>query len=56
VHRVKRTKHDKVKNHWKGRVLAFKVTDNGWLTKVQRVYMAKDMVLDWEEHPTLHSY
>lgn len=57
AHRVKRTKQNEVKSHWKGRVLAFKVTDNGWLAKVlQHVYMAKDMVLNLDEHPILHSY
>ena len=56
AHRVKRNKRGDVKNHWKGRITAFKVTDQGWLAKVQHVYSAKDMVLNAAQHTPLHSY
>lgn len=54
-HRVKRQKQDEVKYHWKGRIISFKVTEKGWLAKVQHVYMAKDMFLH-PVHRSIHSY
>ena len=54
AHRVKRNKQGDVKNHWKGRISAFKVTEQGWLAKVQHIYSPKDMVLN--NAPPLHSY
>lgn len=56
AHRVKRTKRGDVKNHWKGRIIAFKVTERGWLAKVQHVYLPKDMVLEDAQNTSLHSY
>ena len=56
AHRVKRSKQGDVKNHWKGRIIEFKVTNQGWLAKIQHVYSTKDMVLDAAQHTPLHSY
>ena len=56
AHRVKRTKRGEVKNHWKGRILAFKVAQQGWLAKVQHVYSPKDMLLDSAQNTSLQSY
>lgn len=56
AHKVKRTKRQDIKNHWKGRIVAFKVTEHGWLVKVQHVYLAKDMILDPEQQSPLHSH
>lgn len=56
AHRVKRTKREDVSNHWKGRILAFRVTYSGWQAKVQHVYLAKDMVLNLAQYPHLHSF
>ena len=55
-HRVKRRKRDQVENHWKGRILAFKVADNGWLAKVQHVYLVRDLVLNVHQQSSFHSF
>lgn len=56
AHRVKRTKRGEVKNHWKGRIIGFKVVEQGWLAKVQHVYSPKDLVLDSTQNISVHSY
>lgn len=45
-HRVKKKRREEIKNHWKGRIIAIKVTKNGWFANIQHVYMLKDMVLN----------
>ena len=56
AHTLKRSKQGDVKNHLKGCIIEFKVTNQGWLEKVQYVYEAKDMVPDAAQHTPLHSY